>query len=481
MGSIHWKPDRKSNIALYMQIVHYFKDKIGKGELSSGYILPSQRVLAEIFEVNRSTVVEAMNELKSQGILTTDGRRGTRVEENLWDILAMQPSANWDEYISKGIIHPNLKTIQRINTLEYEENIIRLSTGEPSPELFPHAAVQEVLSKVALQIGSLGYEEPKGNINLRKTLSNYLRKFDIFAKPSEILIVSGALQALQLIAFGITHPGERVLVERPSYLKSLHVFQSAGVKLEPVEMDREGIRLMELVRTQKKKPKLLYTIPTFHNPTGKCMSLERRKEILRLCRQKRLPIIEDHTYGELWLDEKPPLSLKAMDDQEDVLFISSTSKTLAPGFRIGYLVASEKVVKRLGDIKMQTDYGSSSLSQLFMNIWIKEGYHERYLEEFRTILKRRRTFVLKLLEKYFQKITRWEEPGGGFYIWLELVQEIDLERLFNRMLEKNYLINIGNIYDSEDRNHIRISYAYAPLDQLQKGLIVLASEIEELM
>lgn len=470
MVSINWKPNKNSSIPIYKQIVDYIKEKIATGEWSISSKLPAQRELAERFEVNRSTIVEALDELKAEGLIEGKGGGGTTIVNNTWSLLASTPPPNWQNYIASGIHKPNLSIIQAINKFEYKENMIRLGTGELSPELFPKEMMKVVLDSVGDKIESLGYEEPKGSLYLRQIISQYLKKYEINVSPDSILIVSGSLQALQLTSLGILHPGSTVLAEKPSYIKSLHVFQSAGMRVKGVSMDSQGIKISEIMNSLNKTTTLLYTIPTFHNPTGIVMPQHKRNELLELCEKARLPIIEDDAYRELWLDTEPPLPLKAKDKNGSVLYMGTISKSLAAGIRIGWLIGPEPVIERLGDIKMQTDYGSSSLSQWALAEWISSGLYEKYLEELREKLRVRRQVTLNALEKYFSDIATWNKPSGGFYIWLKLKKQISMEKLFYLCCDNGILINPGNVYDFSKNLNLRISYSYSSLYDLENGL-----------
>lgn len=480
MLKIDWKPDKKSSIALYKQIVSYIRGKISNGEWTVGSRLPGQREMAVIFGVNRSTVVQALEELKADGLIEGKGKDGTVIINNTWSLLASVPPPNWEQYIKKGIHEPNLSTIQIINRMEFKKDIIRLGTGEISPELYPKEMMKKVLSTVSDKMDSLGYERPEGSLSLRKTISEYVKKFGIHASPEAILIVSGSLQALQLISMSILYPGSTILVERPSYVKSLHIFESAGMKLKGLAMDREGINIREVTKNLNKSASMLYTIPTFQNPTGVVMSEKRRKQLLDICTKERLPIIEDDAYRELWLDECPPEALKAKDKNGIVLYIGTISKALAPGMRIGWVIGPEAVIERLGDVKMQTDYGASSLSQYAAEEWLESGLYENNLERLRKELRIRRQFVLNLLDNYFSDIAQWNIPCGGFYIWITLVKRTDMVQLFQEAIKNNLLINIGNIYDFSSNYSIRISYAYASLNELEFGLKRLAEIIRSM-
>ncbi len=478
---IQWKPDRNHPATLQDQIKQYMLDRIAKGDWPLETKLPPERQMATAFQVNRSTLVTVLDDLKAQGLLEGRGRKGTFVVNNSWSLLTSSAQPDWATYIDQGIHAPNQWMIQQINHLEFTEDIIRLGTGEPSPALFPKDLMAQVMEAVSKEITHLGYEEPKGNIRLRRAIATDLKRFGMDVPVDQIMIVSGSLQAFSLIARSILQPNSSIYTERPSYVKSLNVFQSAGMRLDGIEMDDWGISLGHLEKRMKKSgTNLLYTIPTFHNPTGVLMPLERRRDLLELAGRLQLPIIEDDAYRDLWLDEEPPIPLKAMDTSGNVIYIGSLSKSYAPGIRIGWVVGPQPIVDRLGDIKMQTDYGASSLSQLVAAKWLEDGYHLTYQKRLRRALIKRRDLVLSILENRFSDLATWSRPSGGFYVWLQLNQAIDQQRLFQRLLEDRILINPGNIYDYGDTQAIRLSYAYADEEEIRHGLPILADCIREL-
>jgi GntR family transcriptional regulator of abcA and norABC len=404
-----WKPNPASVVPLYKQITEFIKEKISGGEWPIGSKLPTQRELARDFEVNRSTVVTALDELIAEGLIEGKSGSGTKVIDNTWTLLATTPPPDWFSYVEAGTHQPNLPTIQEINKAEFYPDIIRLGTGELSPAFFPADMMGDVLKRLPKKINALGYEEPKGLLALRQALSTYLQCHGIHASPSSILIVSGAIQALQLISIGLLHRGSTIFLEKPSYLFSLHVFQSAGMKLRGIPLDEEGIDTTLISKYHREQHgALLYTIPSFHNPTGVVMTEKRREELLKVCEQERLPIIEDDVYRELWLDERPPKPLKAHQNCGLVLYLGSLSKTLSPGLRIGWMVGPEPVIERLADIKMQTDYGSSSLSQWAAAEWFSSGLYQEHLEQVRAQLKIRKEIVVKGLKTHFSDLATWK-------------------------------------------------------------------------
>ncbi|MEH7373616.1 PLP-dependent aminotransferase family protein [Neobacillus drentensis] len=476
-----WILNKSSLIPLHQQIYEFMKRKIINGEWTVGTKIPTQRDLAKKFNVNRSTIVYALDELSADGLIESKVGRGTFVVNNTWSLLASVPPPDWNSYVKSGSYQPNNKTIQEINRAEINPTVIRLGTGELSPELLPVKEMEQMFKRHSPHTFSLGYSEPKGSLYLREMISNYLKTKKIEVSPQSIMIVSGGLQALQLISLGLLHRDSTIFLETPSYLNSVHVFQSAGMNLLGIPMDEEGIRPEAIGRLKKQhNGALLYTIPTFHNPTGILMSANRRKELLDVCKNEKLPIIEDDVYGDLWFENPPPNPLKSIDGQGLILYIGSMSKTLSPGLRIGWIVGPEPVIDRLADIKMQTDYGSSSLSQFIVAEWLSSGLYDEHVKKIRTELKFRRDFTLEILNKHFTQLATWNIPQGGFYIWLQIKKQISIRKLFEKALNEGILLNPGNIYDHNDQFHLRLSYAYASLHELKKGLIRLSELIEEI-
>ncbi|MDL5024765.1 PLP-dependent aminotransferase family protein [Bacillus velezensis] len=465
----------------YIQIIQFIKEKIGNGEWPIGSKIPSQRTLAKHFEVNRSTVITALEELMADGLIEGRMGKGTVVTNNTWTLLAKNSAPDWDQYVTSGIQQPSQKIVQEINKSESNSDLIQLSKGELSKEIFPLAAMKEMMGKVSQNIEAFGYEEPKGYLPLREALSGYLRTIGIQASPSSVLIVSGALQAIQLISMGLLQRGSTVYLDQPSYLYSLHVFQSAGMKLTGVPMDNDGLlpEHIHMARGERGRA-ILYTNPCFHNPTGILMSKKRREEILAASENAQLPIIEDDIYRELWIDEIPPDPIKTIDKNGHVLYIGSLSKTLSPGLRIGWIVGPEPVIERLSDIKMQTDYGSSSLSQRVAAEWFTSGEYQQHLEQVRSQLKVRRQLVMSLLETNLKNVAAWNMPKGGFFVWVKILPPLSMKLLYTKALTKGILLNLGSIYAQEKGNYIRLSYAYASLEDLQKGIYELGLMIKEL-
>ena len=500
--SIDWTPDRTSPTPVTEQIVDYMCRQVSSGAWPIGSRLPSQRALAESFGVNRSTVIAAIDELADYGIVEGMHGAGTRIVSNTWSL--MLPGApDWADYVASGFFKANNATIQTINRKEFVDGVTRLGTGELDPRLFPRAMWRRIAGEAAAEIDALGYPPPEGMPWLREAIADRMSATGVPCTADRILVTSGALQALQMISVSLLPSGSTVLAEAPSYIKSLQVFQSAGMRLAGVPMDDDGIRTDALRRILSPgdagpadgaptpmppmPPRhggdaLLYTIPTNHNPTGITMSADRRRALIDVCVANRMPIIEDCAYQDLVYEGDTPAPLKALDETGMVIMLGSASKALAPGLRIGWLVASEPIVQRLGDVKMQMDYGASVLSQWVYARFLTSGLYDEYLVGLRRELRRRRDAALETLDRLFgaSGIAHWRTPRGGFYIWLTFDRPIRVSRLFQLALKRGVLLNPGDIYDFEGDNSLRLSYSYTTPEEFAAAAETLADVVREM-
>ncbi|CAM4000904.1 PLP-dependent aminotransferase family protein [Mesobacillus thioparans] len=463
----------------YKQIIDYIKEQITNGTWPVGSRLPSQRALASQFGVNRSTIVTALEELAADGLIEGRTGMGTIVVNNTWTLMRSEPPLNWNEQVGRGTHQASMPTVQAINQAESNEDLIQLSKGELSRDLFPLEEMRVVITKVGKNLEPFGYEEPKGNPQLREEIARYLSRKGINISSSSILVVSGALQALHLISIGLLDRGSTVFLENPSYVNSLSTFQSAGMKLQGIPIDQEGINPAKIEGIHQTKNSVLYCHPTFHNPTGALMGEKRRQELLNLAERAQIPIIEDDVYGDLWIDSPPPRPIKSLDKHGNVLYLGSLSKSLNPGLRIGWIVGPEAVIDRLADLKMQTDYGTSSISQRAAAEWLSSGLYEEHISAVRKELKVRRNAALQALDQHLSRYGEWQQPAGGFFVWVKMKQEISMADLYRKALARGVLINPGRIYSNQKSPHFRLSFANAQVEDIVKGIAVLESLIED--
>jgi GntR family transcriptional regulator of abcA and norABC len=327
-----------SKIPRYLQIVHIIREKITNGEWSIGTKLPTQREMSEQFQVNRSTVITAIEILKAEGLLEGKAGSGVYIVNNKWSLLTAITPPNWSDLSKWAVQPPSDHIVQTINEAENKRDIIQLSKGELGSDLYPHSEIAKTVEKVSSQLHEFGYGAGIGDFNLREEISKHLYKQGIRTSPSNVLIVSGALQALKLISLGILKRGSTVFIENPSYLYSIKLFRAAGMALKPIQVNKNGLDLKELAE-QKMINNLsaLYVNPTYHNPTSTTMPLQQRELLMETCQYFQLPIIEDDIFRDLWIDEPAPQPLKTLDKQGQVLYVGSFSKTIAAGLFAGKL------------------------------------------------------------------------------------------------------------------------------------------------
>ncbi len=474
--TFEWAPDRSSKIPIYRQIIHFISIQIQSGAWEVGSQLPSQRDLAAKLGVNRSTITTVMDELAADGIIESNFKGGTRIISNTWALLLSERSI-WNRYVNLGSFKSNHAMIQAINRLEFTPGILRLGTGELDPTLFPTELWKKSLKSLE-NIQSLNYLEASGLYQLRCAIVRHIKKYGIMVTPDQVLITSGSLQALQLISVCILSADSVVYTEAPTYLKSLQIFQSAGITLESIPMDEEGI-LHHRIPSVDKRTQILYTIPSNHNPTGVTMSDRRRKALFEYCAVNRIPIIEDGAYEELCFDGQSQLPIKQMDHNGDIIYLGTVSKTLSPGLRIGWVIASEPIINRLGDVKMQMDYGASSVSQWIMTEFLNSGMYELHLERIRAEMKNRRDHAVRVIRQYLGDQVSFRTPSGGFYIWMRFNKKIPLQKLFEEAVKAGVLLNPGDIYDDAPTNALRISYSYLSCQDFEEAVIRLSDIIKK--
>lgn len=483
MKEISWKPDRESDIPLYEQIKRFIREKIANGEWYLGYQLPPQRDLAVMLGVNRSTLKYAVEDLTADGILATKGRGGTVVNNNTWSLLG-KTSIPWKKYLQSGSLYPNKSITQKIHNYEFDTDMIRLSTGELSPSLFPHKDLNKAMQNISAEGYNLNYSHPNGIFELREEIAAYYQKNGMKIKPSQIMIISGGLQAIHLISIGLLPKGASICCEKPSYLYSLNIFESMDIHLRGIKFKNGNMDLKNLEGMhQKIKTKICYLIPYYQNPTGLSIDDENRRALLAFCRDNRLPLVEDDSYRELYYDGKKHLPLKAFDENQSIIHVGSVSKTLCAGLRIGWIIGQEEVVSKLADLKMQIDYGASTISQLILLYLLKSGRYEKNIDVLRKQLKEKRDFMLSILERDFSDCACWTKPEGGFYVWLNLniKDKVDMNGIFEYCRKHGVLINPGYMYDADNNNGIRLSFAYEEKEGIEKGLGVLRSAICEVI
>lgn len=476
---MQWKPDKAIAEPIYKQIARYFEEQIMCGDLAPGSPLPTERELARLLQVNRSTVTAAYEELRSTGLITSAQGSGTWVNHHHWGV-APRNIPNWQRYTNGGTFLPALPLVKRIREAAFDRSIINFAKAELAPNLMP-ATILEQLLRDDTPLLSLNYLHPKGDPDLREAIAAHLQKhFAISVTPEEIMVTSGAQQALHIITQCLLNPGDAIAIEGPSYTYSLPLFVSAGLRLHRLPVDQDGLRPDDILTLYKKhKIRMVFTNPTFHNPTGSTLSLTRRKEMLRICEELRIPIIEDDAFGAITLENSdvPPLPLKALDKNGLVIYIGSLSKTVSPGLRIGWIAGPKTVIERLSDAKQQMDYGTSSIAQRLLFSYLANGHWEEQTVHIRVHLTQRRDTMLRALSSHMQDKATWNEPKGSYHIWCQLNHPIPDEHLLTNGIQEGVLFTPGSVFGAESGS-IRLTYSWEDEQLIEEGIRRLRKTIE---
>ncbi|MCF8568035.1 PLP-dependent aminotransferase family protein [Alicyclobacillus tolerans] len=468
---MYWKPDLESSEPVFRQIMRYFEERIIRGELSPGQSLPSERSLAEEIKVNRSTVSMAYDELRSTGLVRSVRGRGTHVSEDLWGVIPSR-IPNWNLYTSKGAFLPGLPLDLRIREASNMPDIINLARSELSPDLFPVSDLQRLLGKMSLSI-PLGYSDPRGARQLRETLVKHLgEQYDIHVDSDQILITTGAQQSLHLITQCLLAPGDSVVLEGPSYAYSLSLFTSAGLRLFQIPMDEYGLQPEEVVELYRRhKVRMVFVNPTYHNPTGTTLTPQRRKRLIEICSELRLPIVEDDAYSALTLDDTitPPSPLVTVEGgYNNVIYLGSMSKTVAPGLRIGWVVGPSAVIQRLADAKEQMDLGTSAISQELARTFIESEW-TTHIKKLQKNLSIRRDCMISALGRLDNKNISWTVPNGGYHVWCRTNLTAKDSDILEIGIRHKILFVPGGLYGAQ-RGYIKFSFARATIEEIEEGI-----------
>ncbi len=380
-----------------------------------------------------------------------------------------------------------------LKIIKRSKEVISLAGGIPDPRYFPKKELAEIAKKVIEEYGgdSLQYSETKGVLELREALASFLYKMkSMKIDPENIIITSGSQEALHIIAEAFIEPGDKVITESPSYLAALGAFKLAGGDLIGIKVDDNGMKTLVLEEVLKKlsaegvKPKFVYTIPVAQNPGGVTMSLDRKKHLLELASQYDLLIIEDDPYSYFVFDDKADTtSLKALDKEDRVLYISTVSKILAPGIRLGWMVCPSDITRRLELLKQYVDLHSPTLNQYIFAEAIRSGLVERHVARLKEVYRIKRDAMLEAIDEYFPDYTWYSRPIGGFFVFTYVFKEgFDSRKLLQTAIEKYkiaYVPGQGFHPDGSGANSMRLSYSYPPPEIIREGIRRLARMIKE--
>lgn len=461
--------DRSLKQPIYKQIAEQIEHGITTGVLSQAEPLPSERALAKQLQINRSTVVTAYDELEAIGLIVRKKGSGTYINTDIWG-LTHKRVPNWGRYAEDGSFLPNLPLVQRLRKETAQKGMINLSSGELSVDLLPSAQLATILKEYPFN-EHLGYDHPLGDEGLRETICNHVKKYKNMDVDSDsVLITSGAQQAIHLIVQCLLKPGDTVAIEDPSYAFSLPVFRSAGIKTLLLPVDEHGVNPDDIVDLQRKhRIRMLFLNPDYQNPTGTKMSLERRKRILELSSEYGIPIIEDDPYNLTSFDGEIGPTLKSMDDNGNVVYISSLSKVVASGLRIGWIIGPEQVIQRLSDGKQQIDFGHSIFPQWIANHYLSSAQFDKHVLNLKVQLKERRNTLVTALEGLSEQEVSYFIPQGGIHLWCKLNQDVDDYKLLEEAMKNGVSFVPGKIMGSQN-GYIRFTYGKGDKESIKEGI-----------
>jgi DNA-binding transcriptional MocR family regulator len=449
--------NRDSAQPLYQQLAHDIQRRIRSGALPPGARLPTVRELAQQLGVTRLTIHSAYSELQAGGWVEATVGRGTFVAPQADTPRALaQPGRDLS---AQSMMSDMLRMAQL-------PGLSSLSMAEPAPDLYPlrdfKSALDEALSA---GVSMLNYASSQGDPLLRTVLAEQLRDRGVRAGPDELLITSGTSQALALIAQTLARSGDAVIVEQPTYLGLLNTLGAQGLRPIGVPVDEEGLVVDALEPLlQAHRPRFIYTIPAFQNPTGVCLSQPRRAALLGLAARYRIPVVEDDIYGRLCYEGQPPPALAADDSDGLVLHAGSFSKSLLPGVRIGYVAAAPQLIARLVVAKQANDLCSPPLLQRAMAIFLQHGKQAAYLRRALPRYRERRDALLTAMARFFPSGLRWSAPRGGFCVWIALPQGISTPDLYLAAVERGVAFAPGDVFFNgpPPRPYMRLAFIQTP-------------------
>ncbi len=411
----------------------------------------------------------------------------------------------WNRRYAQRMQGMSSSVIRELLKLTQKPDIISFAGGLPAPEIFPVKEFETAVTHILQTQGSqaLQYSPTEGYPPLRQFIAEKMSRYGIEATMDNILITSGAQQALDLIGRIMIDPGDVVLTESPTYLGALQAWKAYQAEFVSVPVDHDGIcvddRLEEALRAG---PKFMYILPNFQNPAGVTLSLERRQTLVQIADQYGIPLIEDDPYGDLRFEGEHLPPLVALDAElqakrpnktndngfyrGDVIYLGTFSKTLAPGLRLGWMFAPRDVVKSCVTAKQGADLHTSSLTQMLAYEVVKDGFLDKHKQVIRRVYRERRDVMLAAMEKYFPPSVTWTHPQGGLFLWVTMPEELDATAVLEKAIANKVAFVPGTAFhpDGGGHNTGRFNFSNAKPEEIEIGIQrlgkVLADEMARL-
>lgn len=379
--------------------------------------------------------------------------------------------------------------------LKYTElpDIISFAGGLPAPDVFPVKEFREACERVLIEQGpqALQYSTTEGYLPLREMIARHSASYGIKITPENVLITSGSQQALDLLGKILIDPGDRILVESPTYLAAIQAWNAYGAEFISVPVDDNGMNTDLLEEALRAGPKFIYALPNFQNPSGVTLSLERRRVLIELADRYGVPIVEDDPYGQLRYDgdHLPPIVVMDSQFRDDetpcyrgnVIYLSTFSKTLAPGLRLGWVVAPPEVIGKLVQAKQGADLHTATFNQVVAHEVSRGGFLGRHIRLIREVYGKRRDLMLAAMDRHFPPEVDWTHPQGGLFLWGTLPSYMDAKDLLKTCLDKKVAFVPGEPFHPTGggKNTMRINFSNATHDEIQTGIQRLGEAIGE--
>jgi 2-aminoadipate transaminase len=387
---------------------------------------------------------------------------------------------NWNTLYSTRINSMGHSDVVGILKLAERPEVISFAGGLPDPATFLLEKIKETYEEVVAQKGhtAMNYGPTAGITPFREWLAEYMTQSGRASKAEECLVTTGAIAALDLICKVFLDPGDVVIVGEPSYVAALHVIKSYQGRCTGIPLDDEGIQpdalksKLEDLQHQSLRPKFIYLVPSFQNPTGLTLSETRRKKIIELSVTYNVPIIEDAAYHDLRFEGSAPPLLASLD-AKNVIHINTLSKIFTPGVRIGWVTAPHKLIETLTLAKQGQDQCSTTIGQYVALAFAKKKLIEQQTFKAIEIYRRKRDTMLAALAKHFPQSTHWTKPQGGFYTWVTVPKEIDTEALLSQAIKDAsvaYVAGPAFYHNRSGKNHMRLCYSYVPESNIEEGI-----------
>jgi 2-aminoadipate transaminase len=393
-------------------------------------------------------------------------------------------------FLSRDMEYYKASDVRRILAVTEKKRVISFGGGLPDLSQFPLVEAVKSLEKMLFTHSdkALQYSPTKGISLFLETLQDYMvQEFSLNKKDyDDIMVTTGSQQGLDLVSRALIDPGDIIIVEKPTYLAALNAFRARKPVFIGIEQDNDGMKTDELESVLKrlaiegKKPKFIYTVPTNQNPAGTTMPDERRKHLYELAVKYDTLILEDDPYSPLTFEGRPPKPIKCLDNEGRVIFMSTLSKTLSPGLRIGWLLGDSLLIDSFQLIKQVADLQTSTMTQYIAREWIKRGIHKKLLEKTLPIYKTKKDIMLESMEKYFPQNVRWTRPKGGMFLFVYLPEKINSRKMLETAIQKGVVYVPGDDFypDSSGSNTMRLNYTYPTPNEIERGIKILGKVIK---